>query len=511
MGVDFSRVKVHTDAKSDQLNRSIQAKAFTTGQDVFFRHGAYDPSSRGGQELIAHELTHVVQQGSASHITQVQSKENQESEISIFSFIKGQDGSKIQRYTDMVEDDWTRERAAYFMMHKQQKEDGTADLDGQNRANSSVWYNTMFSPGLAQDDPNYDADQERVLEQQQAMLKRHFLAQAVFGVQGGNQFKKGEKRLFGPNRPDTPESYQPIEKFQRHGVSSNLSTLASGGGRFNYRSEDGSGEKFNSFLFFGNSTSEEALGTARSPSRGNRREGMPTSHMGAYKRIGTHGESFTNGHIRETDVTTGGIDSTGFDIPIGGVGQQLTDAKGRGVTTGYQGVSDAQQRSKNAKTRYQTGHGFHRFAQDEEGRSLTQIAFEGSGPSADNIHGGSHGIIATIKKKTMGAQSEKTLTGQDKRSKLNLPGGVGGVKADVTAVGMQQLVETNNILEKMRQSKHPGIQALEKHYYKMILASTTQHERVSIIEHINYHYGEHFWLEDAIRQKNDEEWDYHNY
>ncbi|WP_293163664.1 DUF4157 domain-containing protein [Okeania sp. SIO2C9] len=62
MGADFSGVRVHTDAQSDQLNQSIQAKAFTTGQDVFFRQGAYEPSSRGGQELIAHELTHVVQQ-----------------------------------------------------------------------------------------------------------------------------------------------------------------------------------------------------------------------------------------------------------------------------------------------------------------------------------------------------------------------------------------------------------------------------------------------------------------
>ena len=65
MGADFSGVKVHTDSQSDQLNKSIQAKAFTTGQDVFFRQGAYDPSSRGGQELIAHELTHVVQQTGA--------------------------------------------------------------------------------------------------------------------------------------------------------------------------------------------------------------------------------------------------------------------------------------------------------------------------------------------------------------------------------------------------------------------------------------------------------------
>lgn len=65
MGADFSGVKVHTDARSDQMNQSIQAKAFTTGKDVFFKQGAYQPGNREGQELIAHELTHVVQQGAA--------------------------------------------------------------------------------------------------------------------------------------------------------------------------------------------------------------------------------------------------------------------------------------------------------------------------------------------------------------------------------------------------------------------------------------------------------------
>jgi len=64
MGADFSGVRVHTDSAADRLSRSIQAKAFTTGRDVFFRRGAYQPKSRGGQELLAHELTHVQQQNS---------------------------------------------------------------------------------------------------------------------------------------------------------------------------------------------------------------------------------------------------------------------------------------------------------------------------------------------------------------------------------------------------------------------------------------------------------------
>lgn len=62
MGADFSGVKVHNDAKSNNLSQSIQAKAFTTGNHIFMKEGEYNPSSRNGQELLAHELTHVVQQ-----------------------------------------------------------------------------------------------------------------------------------------------------------------------------------------------------------------------------------------------------------------------------------------------------------------------------------------------------------------------------------------------------------------------------------------------------------------
>jgi hypothetical protein len=65
-GQDFSHVRIHTSSKADTLNRQINAKAFTTGNDIFFREGAYAPHSHSGEELIAHELTHVVQQGSGS-------------------------------------------------------------------------------------------------------------------------------------------------------------------------------------------------------------------------------------------------------------------------------------------------------------------------------------------------------------------------------------------------------------------------------------------------------------
>ena len=62
MGADFRRVRVHTDERADRLNRSLSSRAFTTGEDLFFKKGEYQPGSRGGQGLIAHELAHVEQQ-----------------------------------------------------------------------------------------------------------------------------------------------------------------------------------------------------------------------------------------------------------------------------------------------------------------------------------------------------------------------------------------------------------------------------------------------------------------
>ena len=58
-GVDLSGVRVHTDSQADQLSRSLQADAFTTGNDVFFRGGKYRPGTPDGDHLIGHELAHV--------------------------------------------------------------------------------------------------------------------------------------------------------------------------------------------------------------------------------------------------------------------------------------------------------------------------------------------------------------------------------------------------------------------------------------------------------------------
>jgi hypothetical protein len=69
-GADFRGVRVHTDARADTLSRALGARAFATGSDLFFRAGEFAPSSPGGKKLLAHELTHVVQQGGTAPAVQ---------------------------------------------------------------------------------------------------------------------------------------------------------------------------------------------------------------------------------------------------------------------------------------------------------------------------------------------------------------------------------------------------------------------------------------------------------
>jgi hypothetical protein len=63
---DFSSVRVHTSSNAALMSNTIQAQAFTHGSDIYFNEGKYNPGSSEGQHLIAHELTHTVQQGAAS-------------------------------------------------------------------------------------------------------------------------------------------------------------------------------------------------------------------------------------------------------------------------------------------------------------------------------------------------------------------------------------------------------------------------------------------------------------
>lgn len=65
-GADFSGVRVHTDDAAARQSKKIDAAAFTTGRDIHFARGKFQPDTAAGKELIAHELTHTIQQGAVT-------------------------------------------------------------------------------------------------------------------------------------------------------------------------------------------------------------------------------------------------------------------------------------------------------------------------------------------------------------------------------------------------------------------------------------------------------------
>ena len=76
-GHDFSRVRVHTDAKAAESARAVNSLAYTVGQDVVFGTGQYAPRTVKGQGLLAHELTHTIQQGiNSSQLDEISLSQN---------------------------------------------------------------------------------------------------------------------------------------------------------------------------------------------------------------------------------------------------------------------------------------------------------------------------------------------------------------------------------------------------------------------------------------------------
>lgn len=61
-GADFSKVRIHTDNKATEMSQELGAQAFTHGNDIYFNQGKYNPESNEGKHLLAHELTHTIQQ-----------------------------------------------------------------------------------------------------------------------------------------------------------------------------------------------------------------------------------------------------------------------------------------------------------------------------------------------------------------------------------------------------------------------------------------------------------------
>ena len=77
-GADFENVRIHKDADAISMNEELKAQAFTHDNDIYFNDGKFNPNSAEGKSLLAHELTHVVQQGAANIETTTSAANKQE-------------------------------------------------------------------------------------------------------------------------------------------------------------------------------------------------------------------------------------------------------------------------------------------------------------------------------------------------------------------------------------------------------------------------------------------------
>ena len=135
-GHDFARVRVHADRQAAASARSVNALAYTVGQNIVFGAGQYAPTSAPGRKLLAHELTHVLQQAGTSGMPIVQKQEAPTATTD-----PQQEESKSQVKLQLTEPDFLGLRKPFFDRNAYQLWDPDSALD--------VWkYNVDFFKGF---------------------------------------------------------------------------------------------------------------------------------------------------------------------------------------------------------------------------------------------------------------------------------------------------------------------------------------------------------------------------
>jgi len=361
--------------------------------------------------------------------------------------------------------------------------------EDQFRSDVDLWHKTLTQKGDLQ------GGELAVHEQQQDLMKRHFMAMAVLGPQAGNQ-KTGE--------------YQNIDNFTASGAQeptrAPLASLASHGGRFAYESQHKDvGDNFKNHLLFGTDDPQRTQAARRhhgvnglavgSGSRASdRREashfwqtGRDNSvHAGLYSRNSSHPQSYNTKTARWEEgksmlgtnkVFSPGQESVGMNIAFGGVGN-TAESHGTRTTIGPEGdIMDPRGRKAG-----QHGHAFFKYdthpdkvkRYKDSGTSRMMVGFEGSAPSTNSMLG-AHDLKSMVKK----GGNSRSITGQDKAEGVGLPSGKGAVRANIDH---EQLREVKEVFGAMKHLKaHPET---ESHIIRALLEAKTEKERNSAIARI---------------------------
>lgn len=143
-GTDFSGVRLHTDSEAIGMNKQLQAHAFTHGSDIYFNEGQYQPYTSEGKHLIAHELTHTVQQGATLPLEPTE-QEQQRVEGTIDNELISSAAPVVIPETDPNPEDKAEEVASELANAKQE-----AVTDEATESENST-------PRSPEEDPNFQA------------------------------------------------------------------------------------------------------------------------------------------------------------------------------------------------------------------------------------------------------------------------------------------------------------------------------------------------------------------
>jgi len=167
-GADFSDVRIHTGQESVQMNKSLGAQAFTHGNDIYFNEGKYNTHSNQGKHLLAHELTHTIQQGASVQPKLIQKADDTTSSDAVSS-VTFYENKKKETSIDTSKKNITiptlkvpafkqkfGPTAAFTILPKvtpaiTNEEDGTAtdEMEGATRSNDqvSIWQKELQNKG----------------------------------------------------------------------------------------------------------------------------------------------------------------------------------------------------------------------------------------------------------------------------------------------------------------------------------------------------------------------------
>ncbi|MEH1879282.1 hypothetical protein [Nostoc sp.] len=332
----------------------------------------------------------------------------------------------------------------------------------QFKSDAKIWEHTLFDKGNSGTKVE-EKLKERRLNQQQDILKRHFLAMAILGIVATDSTK--QKKV-----DETP-----------------LAAFASHGGRFAYEADDAEcGQQFNNWLF---NDGDKIFNYKNELSKlGNFKErGGTNSYAALYRRVSTHDQEYKKNKWEEINVQivmegylpSFGKPCIGMNMALGGIGNQIKDLKQRDTWIKYEGWAKAKQTGKDDYTDYQLGAAIfvYKEAEKKEGgkTSRLMVGFEGTAPNIKNQLGAEHGGWSTIKHTIFHLPAnERSLTGQQKASKIDLPHGMGALKSDsLNKDTLKQLVDIYKNFENLNEQK--------KHSFFEKLLRRNKQERKEII------------------------------